>query len=149
MVKHWILVGDGSGARVYETDALLENLKHVEDLAFSHAHVHRDEGGHLSNAHLPGAGRDAGQGEYDPHKVTEERFARAIAKDINDAELRHRFERLVVVAPPRFLGDIRASLSTGATRRVVASFHHDWTRLSLQDLSANLKKNMPDTAGLK
>lgn len=135
MVKHWIVVGDASGAKVYESDALLDELQAVTDVVFSH-HA------------LPGAGKGGAETEHDPHKLGEERFARAVAQTLNEANLKHRFDRLVVVAPPRFLGDLRAELSHGAAGRVVASIHHDWTKLSRKDLSTQLKKNMPDLAGM-
>jgi protein required for attachment to host cells len=146
MVKHWILVGDAGGAKVYETDALMEELQLVDDIGFAHDHV-RDSATH-SNRALPGAGSGAAASGHDPHKLAEEKFARAVAKSINDANSRHRFDRLVVVAPPRFLGEFRAELSHNTAGRVVASFHHDWTRLSLRDLSAQIRKNMPDLAGM-
>ncbi|MDP2305719.1 MAG: host attachment protein [Pseudomonadota bacterium] len=148
MAMHWVIVGDAAGAKVYESDALLEELKLVDDISFSHGHVQRDDGEGHSNESLPGAGHSAEQAEHDPHKVKEERFARAVAEAVNVAAGSHRFERLIVVAPPRFLGDVRAALSHSTAKRLVASIHHDWTRLSRQDLSAQLRKNIPDTAGL-
>jgi hypothetical protein len=39
-------------------------------------------------------------------------------------------------------------LSTSAGKRVVASIHHDWTRLHLRELAAAVRKSLPATAGL-
>lgn len=136
MSMHWVVVADAAGAKVYESDALLEELTLVE---------------RVSNAHddkLPAPGQAAHQAHHDPHVVSEERFARAVAKLVNDGDGRHRFERLVVVAPPRFLGDLRGELSTNASRRVVASIHHDWTKLGARDLAAKVREHLPATAGL-
>jgi protein required for attachment to host cells len=134
MAMHWVLVGDAAGAKVYESDALLEELKLVDEIGVGHD--------------LPGAGRHANEAHHDPHVINEEKFARAVAKVVNDADGKHSFERLIVVAPPRFLGDFRAALSHNAGRRVVASIHHDWTKLGLRDLASQVRKNLPDSAGM-
>jgi protein required for attachment to host cells len=148
MAMHWVVVGDAASAKIYESDALLQELTLVDDIRVSHDRVqHLDANGH-STTHLPGSGQGGAQAEHDPHKMTEERFARAVAQSMNDAEGHHRFERLIVVAPPRFLGDLRAALSHTASKRVVASIHHDWTRLSGRDLAEQLRKNMPSDAGM-
>ncbi|MDP2315306.1 MAG: host attachment protein [Pseudomonadota bacterium] len=134
MSKHWVLVADAAGAKVYESDALLEELTLVEELT----HVH--------DGKLPGAGHGAQEAHHDPHVVAEGRFARAVAKFVN--EDRHRFDRLVVVAPPRFLGDLRGELSQAVGNRVVASIHHDWTKLHTRELAAKVRANLPDVAGM-
>ena len=120
MLKHWVLVGDKAGVKVYESDVLLEELTLADELTLAHAHVAHDA----------------------------DRFVRAVAKLVNDAESQHRFERLILAAPPHFLGDVREHLSHNAQKRVVASIHHDWTHLGAHDLSAHVRKSLPATAGM-
>jgi protein required for attachment to host cells len=148
MITHWILVADASGAKVYTSGALLEELVLLDDITFSRHQVRHDDSHGHSTAHVPSSGAGAAEAEHDPHKLTEERLARAVAETINEADQAHRFERLIVVAPPRFLGDFRASLSHSAAKRVVASIHHDWTKLERRQLSLQVRRNLPDTAGL-
>jgi len=143
MSIHWILVGDAAGAKVYESDAKLEELVLVDTITVTNGHVRHDDGTNKSNEQLPGVGHDTEQAESDPHKESAERSARAVARSMNDAELHHRFEHLVLVAPPRFLGDLRAALSTNVTRKVTTSINHDWTQLSVRDLSEQLRKKVP------
>ena len=146
MSMHWVVVGDGGGARVYESDALLEELTLVDQLHFSHGHVHHGVG--AATAALPGAGHGAHEARKDAARENEERFARAVAQVVNDGDNKHKFERVILVAPPRFLGDLRQGLSTNAGRKVVASIHHDWTRMGLRELSASIRKSLPEAAGL-
>jgi protein required for attachment to host cells len=148
MITHWILVADASGAKVYASDALLEDLNLIDDITFSRHQVRHDDSRGHSTAHLPSSGAASAEAEHDPRKLSEERLARAVAETINHADQERRFERLVVVAPPRFLGDFRASLSHPAAKRVVASIHHDWTKLDRRELSVQVRRNLPDMAGL-
>lgn len=128
MSMHWVVVADAASAKVYESDVMLEELTLVQE---------------VGTHDLPGAGAGAKEAHHDPHVVNEGRFARAVAKVVNDGEGKHRFERLVVVAPPHFLGDFRGELSTGAGRKVIASIHHDWTRLHTRELAAKVRKELP------
>jgi protein required for attachment to host cells len=145
MATHWVVVGDAAGVKVYESDALLEVLTLVDDIDVSPERLRQGDRMERPGVHLPGA--DCAR--RDPHASTEGRFARAVAQVLNDADGNHRFERLIVAAPPRFLGDLRLSLSRNAGRRVVASFHHDWKYLSRGDLSAQLRRHLPDAAALR
>lgn len=128
MSVHWILVCDAASAVIYESDALLEELTLVES---------------VSPHHLGSAGHDASGAHQDPHKVDEERYARMAAAALNTGNDQHRFERLIVVAPPHFLGELRNALSTGTARKVVLSVHHDWTKLGLRELATQIRKALP------
>lgn len=146
MAMHWVVVGDGAGAKVYESDALLEELTLVDQVHLSHGHLTHGDGSKTSS--LPGAGGGAHEARHDGGRETEEKFARAVAQLVNDADHRHKFERVILVAPPRFLGDLRGSLAGATSKKVVASIHHDWTKLGLRDLSEKIRKNLPESAGM-
>jgi len=140
MMKHWIVVADAHVGRIYATDELVERLDLVEELK-EHGHrvVHGSGG---APTHVPGAGRGAGQAHGDPHKLGEEKFARAVADALDEGARRHAYERMVLIAPPVFLGQVRAELAAQAKGRLVASVHHDWTQLGLNDLRSRVKKEL-------
>ncbi len=146
MVMHWVVVGDGAGARVYESDALLEELTLVDQLHLAHGHVTHGDGS--ATAHLPGAAAGGPEPRHHDPRDTEERFARALAQLVNEGDNKRRFERVILVAPPRFLGDVRGELSGTASKRVVATLNHDWTKLPLRELSARIRANLPEAAGM-
>lgn len=146
MAMHWVVVGDGAGAKVYESDALLEELTLVDQVHLTHGHISHGDGS--ATAQLPGAGGGAHEARHDHGRETEEKFARAVAQVVNDGDTKHRFERVILVAPPRFLGDLRGALSNGTGKKVVASIHHDWTKLGLRELSSQVRKNLPEAAGM-
>ena len=145
MDMHWVMVGDGAGAKLYAGDALLEELTLVDQLHLTHGHVTHGDGS--KTASLPGAGEGAHEAHHDGGRETEERFARAVAQLVNEGDSRRKFERVILVAPPRFLGDVRHALAGATAKKVVASIHHDWTKLGLRDLSDRIRRNLPEAGG--
>ena len=74
------------------------------------------------------AGRKPGGhtiGEADYHAQAEERFAADAAALINRAAQSNDYERLVIVAPPKTLGALRARIEGEAAERIVAEIPKD------------------------
>ena len=66
-----------------------------------------------------------------PHERVVADFARELAARLRQARVANTFERLVLVAPPKFLGLLRAQLDDPTSARVVGSLDKDlaaiWT----------------------
>lgn len=131
MAMHWILVCDAAGGKIYESDALLEELALVET---------------LTGGHKVSPGPEAVEAESDPRRIAEDRIARTFAEALN--RQKGEYERLIVAAPARLLGELRQVLSTEVQRKTVAWFHHDWTHLGLRALAAQIRKDLPESAGM-
>ena len=121
----WIAVMDGTQARFF-------TLRRAEDgqvfeevtmpLAAKHLHKPRalrdDKPGRgFSSA----GGRHAVEPRTDYHKLETANFAREVAGTLDAALAERRYDRLVVVAPPRNLPDLREHLSA----RVRATLAHE------------------------
>jgi protein required for attachment to host cells len=65
--------------------------------------------------------------ETDWHQQAEQRFAVRIAETLYDMAHSHRFEDLVLVAPPKLLGDLRAAMHAEVTECIVAEVPKDLT----------------------
>jgi len=52
-------------------------------------------------------------------------FSRALADKLRHARVQNQFDRLVLVAPPRFLGLLRSSLDGPTSQLVIGSIHKD------------------------
>ena len=65
-------------------------------------------------------------------------YARAIAERLRGARIANTYDRLVLVAPPRFLGVLRAALDAPTSARVVGSLDKDLATLSEDALVAHL-----------
>ncbi|MGE4278037.1 MAG: host attachment protein [Magnetospirillum sp.] len=138
----WILVADGARAQFYRSEdgCLTPAVNH--DLAVpTRAHVRDVE------TDRPGRAFDsAGQGRHameppTPWKDHEKHLlAKAVAGELKRAVGSHEMERLVVVAAPAMMGDLRAVLDPDVKRCVVAEVEKDYTHLPLPELTAHLGK---------
>jgi protein required for attachment to host cells len=68
--------------------------------------------------------------EADYHQQTEDRFAIRAAEELNGRALRHEYDALIVVAPPRTLGELRSHYHKTVRDRLVAEIAKDLTGYS-------------------
>jgi protein required for attachment to host cells len=73
--------------------------------------------------------------QTDWHQQEEERFAAELADILYQLEHAGRYEELVVVAPPKMLGDLRAKFHQEVQRAVVAEVPRDLTNYSVPEIS--------------
>ncbi|MBI4356887.1 MAG: host attachment protein [Gammaproteobacteria bacterium] len=133
MSKTWILVAESSRARIFElcrvnvapmserSTPLPNSLKEVSDFSNPGARLHERELG----ADLPGRGfscKGGSKHSYEPPQSLKEQaienFSKQLCDHIENAYSVHQFERLVLIAPPDFLGCLRKNL-TEATKKLV------------------------------
>ena len=74
--------------------------------------------------------------ETDFHQLEEDRWAHAAAQAVNKRVLANDFEHLVVVAPPKTLGELRKKLHKEAERRVVCEIAKEMTGRPIPDIEA-------------
>lgn len=141
----WILVGDGKRARILVNEGPGKGLRLVNDGEFATVlHPSREIG-----SDRPGrtqesatAARHAITPRVDWHRFEKTKFARSMAKLLDQAAARRAFDRLVLVAPPRTLGDLRAALAEDTRARVMAEIDKDLTHEGLNELAAHLAAAM-------
>jgi protein required for attachment to host cells len=75
----------------------------------------------------PGAGGGSSANEADFHQQAEDRFAAEAAARINRAALAGEFEQLIIVAPPRTLGELRRHYHKETQARISAEIPKDLT----------------------
>lgn len=129
----WILVADGARARVLKhhgRGAGLEPALDEEMVGMALGHQTRD-----LVSDQPGEGRDRvgyAQRRMDPptepQRHAKLEFARDVARMLADALNRGEFDRLVVCAPPKALGDLRQELPKNVRDRVVGEVNKDLTK---------------------
>jgi protein required for attachment to host cells len=73
-----------------------------------------------------------------PHDRAVSDFARALAVKLQHARTENRYERLVLVAPPRFLGLLRTSLDGPTTQLVIGSVRKDLAFSNAAELIGHL-----------
>jgi protein required for attachment to host cells len=86
-----------------------------------------------------GAGRHAKENQTDPHRHRKRDFAGRVVDQLRRAMLAERFDRLVLVAPPAFLGDLRQKLPKDLKAKVADEITLDLTNTPEQQLNTYLK----------
>ena len=121
----WVVVADGHRARIFKTDAEMLELVLVKEMKNKqHAAAHR-----------------SGDGNHDSaHDDEENRFAREVAHDLDQAQNGHLFRTVVLVAPPRFLGFLRGHLSAATTRRIGGTVAKDLAAEEVHALATHVRK---------
>ena len=141
MKKTWILAAHRSGAKFYEHNgpgslALVRTIDHPtgrlqdQEIVTDRPGRKHDGGGSLQGTADP---------EVDPARHEAETFARSLAAALTEGRNAHAFERLVLVAEPRFLGLLRAELDAPTAAMVLGSVNHELTDAPVADLRAHLK----------
>lgn len=126
--RTWILLADGAQAR------LLRNLgpgKGLEELTpgtveFPHPpnrEIDSDKPGRVQDS--AGPGRHSMEPHITPHEKLKMDFAKALADGINAADNKGRFDRLIVAAPPKVLGELRQKLSKTARGKLLRELDKD------------------------
>jgi protein required for attachment to host cells len=129
--KTWILIADGARARVLENDGPGKGLIAVDRLVLhgDHSATHDivdDREGRTHGSHGPG--RSATDARTDPHRELKRTFAHHLA-DVLAHELDDdAYERLVIVAAPVTLGDLRKALSQRVAAKVTGEIPKDLTK---------------------
>lgn len=116
-----IVVADQSEADFYELEQRDKPPRLVQRLEDPDAHLHdrdlkSDRPGRLFTPAQGTGGRRGAVthhstgGESGPRKVEARRFARRITAALDEERRQHRYDRLVVMAPPAFLGLLREEM---------------------------------------
>ena len=86
-----------------------------------------------------GPTRHAYEPTSDPHEAAEKAFARTVAEKLADAAERNEAERVVVIAAPAMLGDLRSAYPSALRALVGLEIGKDLTRLPQKDLMERLR----------
>ena len=138
--KLWILVGNASRVRLFSADAQGESWTLLEE--FHHDESRAKNGELLNQPDNPNAGslhKPQPENETDGRKdVEHERFARELSHRLDKGVDNHQFERLIIAAPPEFLGRLRRMLSGRVRQRVVLDLDADYSNVPMRDLPARV-----------
>ena len=135
--KTWILIADASRARILERVGARKRLHPVgngglETEIKPNRELISDRPGRAADRR--GAGSHPMQSVDDWHRLEKERFAAELADRLSRAAVAGAYDKLVLIAPPRTIGDLRASLDESARQRVVAEICKDLTQLPDREL---------------
>jgi protein required for attachment to host cells len=142
--RTWIVLADASSARMYAPQAngrdwtLTAELGHPQGRA-KESELGRDRPGRVKQS---AGGRSAMEPPTPRKKVEMEKFARQIAQALDDALVRKAYDRLVLVAPPAFVGLLRGTLTERVTQRISATLEKDYLHLDPPELRERLREQL-------
>jgi len=138
-----VLVADGARARLFANEGGGKGLRPALDQEFIGTRlpsrdIATDRPGRTFDS--AGQGRHAMEPPTDPHRHEKQVFAREVATVLEDARKKNAFNRLVLVAPPEALGDLRSELSDELQRMVTGELNKNLTKVPVYELPAVLKE---------
>ncbi|MCP3662109.1 MAG: host attachment protein [Gammaproteobacteria bacterium] len=120
MSSIWIVVADSSRARIFTAENSRGEMLEIQTLAHPEARLH--EGDLISDK--AGRERDSGFASHDMGGQTgakeeeEIRFASAVCQELESGRISGDFNRLCIIAAPRFLGILRKHQSSALQKMV-------------------------------
>ena len=138
MTTTWIIAADASRARILQVTDRAQQLEEVEDLLNPEGRVHDRE--LISDAHPRFSGVGGGPGsDREETSATEhatELFAKRVGDYLDKARTAHRYDRLHLIAPPKFLGQLRKELGKEVQKLVAQELPKDLSWLNARDIQA-------------
>jgi len=149
-LKHgtWVLIADGEKALFLRND--LDEIN--PDLNVVRIKEQENPSDAEQGVEPPGRMEDTGvqqrsaMQEADWHQLAKDRFADELADLLYKYAHKSAFSRLVVVAPPRVLGELRKTVHKEVASRIVAEVDKDLTNHPLDKVEKLLKEELDPTA---
>jgi protein required for attachment to host cells len=140
--RTWVLIADGARARILQSNGPGHPLQAIERLVFAgdHAATHdlvTDRQGRSFSSHGPG--RSAIEPHSDPHRKLKTDFANTLANILAQELADRSYDRLVVVASPIMLGDLRAAFLDPVRKRIMGEVAQDLTKLPNSEVAQHLE----------
>jgi protein required for attachment to host cells len=137
----WVLVADAARVRLFQVEQPQQTLapalgQELIGTNLPSREIASDRPGRTFDS--GGQGRHAKEPPTDPARHAQGEFARDVVRLLDEKRGSRSFERLIVVAPPQFLGDLRALMPQQLQESVSAEVAKDLSKLSLHELQDRL-----------
>jgi protein required for attachment to host cells len=139
----WIVIADSSVIDTYKYNGPDKSLSTIEKGHFENnieksQDLVTDNMGTVFNR--VGNGRSSMPQNTDPKKHEKHRFTMEL-KDFLEAE-NDNFERLIISAPPKMLGDFRKAINKNIKSKIIGEIDKDLTNVPKKDLASFLDKHI-------
>ena len=142
MSQTWIVIAHRTGARIVERSgeplalAMVREVTHEEGRKHS-GELDTDSPGMAFSRVGSGGGHPMAT-EETAHDHVAKVFAKRLADELGRDRNEHRFDKLVLVAEPRFLGFLREALDEQTASLVTGTVTKDLAKVELKDLGEHL-----------
>jgi protein required for attachment to host cells len=144
--RTWVVIADGAHAKVLEFTPEKPRLEAVNDILFdidlpaTHDLV-SDRPGRVFESH--GFASHAAAPRSDPHRELKRGLAHKIADALQTSLADRRYDKLILVAPPTTLGDLREALAKSVRACVTAELAKDLVKIPAGQLHDHLADVLP------
>ncbi|HSE11991.1 MAG TPA: host attachment protein [Rudaea sp.] len=143
----WILVASLSRARLFELGRRNGDFELFEIATFLNPDARgRDRDQVTDRLPRVNESMNATRHAIDPHTSLREKSANQFAQELDEAldngRVTHRYERLVLIALPEFLGTLHARLNRHVCERIVAEVQHELTTKSPEEIRSYLPSRL-------
>ncbi|SNY97684.1 host attachment protein [Halomonas sp. hl-4] len=132
----YIVVADAARARIFTREAL--TLTEQESLVHAEGRLHEGDlvtdrpGADVHESSSTSARSSGEEGAASKHE--NELFAKQVANHLYNARVDNSLEKLIMVAPPKFLGLLRDKLDGPTQKLVIHTLSKDLSKASLTDI---------------
>jgi protein required for attachment to host cells len=145
MPATWVVAADSSAARIFLAGSPTGALQEIASYAHAEGRLHERD----FRTDEPGTTHDrAGYAKHgiEPKVRPKEQeaiaFARFIAERIESARAKSELGRVILVAPPEFLGHLRAALDGDARKIVEGEFGLNLVRMRPEEIRGRLPQRL-------
>ncbi len=145
MAATWVVVADSSAARFFTVGSPTSGLEEIASYAHPEGRLHERD----LRTDEPGMTKDrAGYAKHgiEPKVKPKEQeaivFARLLAKRIEAARAKSEIDRVILVAPPEFLGHLRSVLDDDARKIVEGEYNLNVVRMPPDDIRKHLPEKL-------
>ena len=141
----WILVADAARARIFSAKGPGKDLQPVEQLISPEARLHErdidaDRPGRVFDSF--GKGRHATGTSTSPKEQEALRFAHEVVNHIEQGRIANRFDRLILVAEPHFLGLLRKAIKPALKQTITAEINKDLSKATDREIREHLPERL-------
>lgn len=142
MTTTWILTANRSSASLFESDWPGKSMRRIQDIPhpqgrMQNRDIDTDKPGRSFDSF--GQGRHSMSTKQEPTEHIAQQFALDLAELLNKGRLTHAYDKLVLMAEPKFLGILRAALDKNTASLVVQTVNKELLDVKEEDLAEYLQ----------
>jgi len=142
--RTWIVIADAARAKIMVQAKAGEALTALEGGEFQNPallHHSRDFKSDRPSRSMESAAvaRHAIEPRHDPRRLAARDFAKELSAFVERSAIEKSYDRLVIVAPPHMLSDLRHALGRHADGMLIAGINKDLTKIPLHELPRHLE----------
>lgn len=140
----WVLIADGEKALFLKnvTDAENPNLDVIRKEAQDNPKDIDQSANRPGRMHDNGPGHKSAVDDTDWHELAKERFADEMAEILYGQAHKGRFDKIVLVAPPKTLGELRQKLHKEVADRVIGEIPKTLTNHPIDEIEKQIKAEL-------